>query len=127
VKKVSHSALIGASFILGLMAPQIVMGQNIPSSAAPERIEERFRKPVRPKSTSKPRKHKLSDVQAPKDLEKIKFVLKKLVVEGSTIYSNKSFSRLDRKYRGRKISLRKVYAWANRITAIYRNNVSRAE
>ena len=95
---------------------------SIPRSAAPERLEKRFKRPERPKSMFKKIFPKSREELSPKELNKIRFFLRGLFVKGSTVYSNKRFSRLDRKFRGKEISLKKVYEWRDRITAKYRND-----
>jgi hemolysin activation/secretion protein len=58
----------------------------------------------------------------PKELKKVKFELKRLQIQGATVYKNRQFLHLYRKFLGKKITLWHVYRIANAITKKYRND-----
>jgi hemolysin activation/secretion protein len=57
---------------------------------------------------------------APANAKSIKFLLKEIVVEGATIFSHDQFDDLYQQYLDTTVSLDQIYAIANRITEIYR-------
>jgi hypothetical protein len=66
--------------------------------AAPHRFDRRFGKQPRPKSSVVPIKPKSMTPVFPEDLKKVKFVLKKLFIKGTTIYDKRTFKPLYSKY-----------------------------
>ena len=56
-----------------------------------------------------------------KEMEKIKFVLREVVIEGATVYKKADFTPLYEKQINQEISLSAVYQIAAKITAKYRN------
>lgn len=90
--------------------------------ASPLRFEERFKKRAKPKARKIPvREDNLKPV-FPEELRKVKFILEKMVIKGSTVYSKRRFSKLLRKHMRKEISLGHVYAIAQKITDMYRND-----
>ncbi|MBI4641722.1 MAG: ShlB/FhaC/HecB family hemolysin secretion/activation protein [Candidatus Tectomicrobia bacterium] len=89
----------------------------------PGQIEKRFEPPVLPKSTTvqPPLEVDIPERLPPADAEKIKFVLEKIVVEGSTVYRENDLLPLYRQFLKKEISLADVYKIADAITIKYRN------
>ena len=58
----------------------------------------------------------------PAKLRKVKFVLQKMVIKGSTTYNKDRLSKLFKKYIRKRISLRHVYEIAQTITNMYRHD-----
>lgn len=61
-------------------------------------------------------------IEAPAGSEKVTFVLKELVIEGMTAYSEKDVAPLYREKIGQTISLADVYGIAQQLTVKYRND-----
>ena len=90
--------------------------------AAPDRFEERFKKQEYPQSQVVPVKPDNLKPVFPAEIRKVNFLLQRMVIKGSTIYSKRKFSRLFRKYLHRRVNLEQVYIIAQRITNMYRND-----
>jgi len=90
--------------------------------ASPLRFEERFKKQPKPKAQKIPVREDNLKPMFPAELRKVKFVLQKMVIKGSTLYSKRRFSKLFKKYMRKKISLGHVYDIAQTITNMYRND-----
>lgn len=90
--------------------------------ASPLRFEERFKKQPKPKAQKVPVREDNLKPMFPAELRKVKFVLQKMVIKGSTLYSKRRFSRLFKKYMRKRISLGQVYDIAQTITNMYRND-----
>ena len=90
--------------------------------ALPLRFEERFKKQVKPKVQKVPVQKDNLKPMFPAELQKVKFVLRKMIIKGSTLYSKRKFSKLFKKYMRKRISLRVVYGIAQTITNMYRND-----
>lgn len=96
--------------------------QQLPKAAEPERFDQRFQKPLLPKSTQEPVLPKTREPAPPSDLEKLKFVLTEITVEGSTVYQAADFLPFYEEQLRQEISLAGVYQIAAAITAKYRND-----
>lgn len=96
--------------------------QIIPKTAEPERFDQRFQKPLRPKSALELEAPEIPEVLSPSKIKKIRFVLTGVVVEGSAVYKDSDFLPLYSGFLGREISLVEVYQIAAAITAQYRGD-----
>ncbi|MEK9627404.1 MAG: ShlB/FhaC/HecB family hemolysin secretion/activation protein [Nitrospinota bacterium] len=90
--------------------------------ASPLRFEDRFKKQPKPKAQKVPVREDNLKPMFPAELRKVKFILRKMVIKGSTIYGKRRFSKLFKKYMRKKISLGHVYDIAQTITNMYRND-----
>ncbi|MZG54257.1 MAG: ShlB/FhaC/HecB family hemolysin secretion/activation protein [Nitrospinae bacterium] len=90
--------------------------------ASPLRFEERFKKQAKPKAQKVPVQEDNLKPMFPSELRKVKFVLRKMIIKGSTLYSKRRFSKLFKKYMRKRISLGVVYDIAQTITNMYRND-----
>ena len=90
--------------------------------ALPLRFEERFKKQAKPKVQKVPVQKDNLQPMFPAELKKVKFVLRKMIIKGSTLYSKRKFSKLFKKYMRKRISLGAVYGIAQTITNMYRND-----
>jgi hemolysin activation/secretion protein len=109
------------SSILVLFSTGIAWGQ-IPKPAQPERFDQRFDKPLVPKSTLEPVAPEVKKPIPLVEMEKVKFILKEIIVEGTTVYQGSDFLPFYEQFLGKEISLAKVYEVAGAITAKYRND-----
>ncbi|SVD42366.1 uncharacterized protein METZ01_LOCUS395220, partial [marine metagenome] len=96
--------------------------QTVPSTAEPERLEQRFKKPVQQKSVIEPPIPEPEKQVSLDEMKKIRFVLKKINVEGSTVYAQHLFNRWQKKIVHKSISLAVVYKFAEKITKKYRDD-----
>ena len=96
--------------------------QTVPSTAEQERLEQRFKKPVQQKSVIEPPIPETEKQVSLDEMKKIRFVLKKINVEGSTVYAQHLFNRWQKKIVHKSISLAVVYKFAEKITKKYRDD-----
>ena len=90
--------------------------------AAPHRFDRRFRQQPSPKSSVIPIKPKTMAPVFPEDLKGVKFVLKQLFIQGTTIYDKKAFKHLYSNYLKKELTLKDIYEIAQSITNKYRND-----
>ena len=90
--------------------------------AAPSRFEERFKKRVFPQSQVVPVKPDSLKPVFPAQMRKVKFLLQRMVIKGSTIYDKRKFSRIFKKYMHQRVNLEQVYIIAQEITNMYRSD-----
>ena len=90
--------------------------------AAPGRFEERFKQKKLPQSQVVPVKPDNLKPVFPAEMRKVKFLLQRMVIKGSTIYDKRKFSRLFRKYLHKRVNLEQVYIIAQEITNMYRTD-----
>ncbi|SVA98817.1 uncharacterized protein METZ01_LOCUS151671 [marine metagenome] len=108
--------------IIGFFYSSNLQAQTVPSTAEPERLEQRFKEPMQPKSSREPT---IPETEKPLSLEKMKkirFVLKKINVEGSTVYAKHLFDKWQKKLKNEEISLATVYKFAEKISQKYRDD-----
>jgi hemolysin activation/secretion protein len=95
----------------------------VPPTAEPGRAEEQLRQPPEPQparsSTVVP---PLPQQTAPPGSENVKFTLQALSVEGATVYSSETLTAPYSTLLGQELSLARLYALANEMTARYRND-----
>ena len=96
--------------------------QTVPSAAEPERLEKRFEKPLQPESVIEPTIPETEKPVSLEEMEKIRFVLKKINVEGSTVYAHHLFDRWQKKLLNKTVSLAVIYKFAEKITKKYRDD-----
>ncbi|MDC1153480.1 ShlB/FhaC/HecB family hemolysin secretion/activation protein [Nitrospinaceae bacterium] len=90
--------------------------------AFPLRFEERFKRRAQPKVQKVTVREDNLKPEFPAKLQKTKFILQKMVIKGSTLYSRDRFSKLFQKYMRKRISLGHVYEIAQTITNMYRHD-----
>ena len=115
---VAFSVLAGGM----VLVPGLSWAQTVPSVAEPQRLDKRFEQPTVPGSVMEPEVPETKPYKPSKDLKKIRFILKKIVVKGSTVYSHNAFRRWQKRFIDKKVSLALIYRFAEKITAKYRND-----
>ena len=93
--------------------------QNIPRSSEPDTLGRELKPvplPTAPPIVGAPPEE---TTVIPPGAEEIQFTLKKVVVEGSTVYPRKELARTYKEFIGRHISLADIYIVADRITQRY--------
>ena len=90
--------------------------------AAPDRFEKRFKKQEYPQSQVVPVKPDNLKPVFPAEMRKVKFLLQRMVIKGSTIYGKRKFARLFRRYLHKRVNLEQVYIIAQNITNMYRTD-----
>ena len=106
----------------GVLMPGLSWAQTVPSAAEPQRLDKRFEQPKVPSSVMEPEVPKTKSYKPPADLKKIRFILKKIEVKGSTVYSHNAFRRWQKRFIDKKVSLALIYRFAEKITTKYRND-----
>ena len=90
--------------------------------AFPLGFAERFKRGTQPKAQKVTVGEDNPKTEIPAKLRKVKFILQKMVVKGSTLYNKDRFSKLFKKYIRKRISLGHVYEIAQTITNMYRHD-----
>jgi len=90
--------------------------------AFPLRFEEGIKRRAQPKAQKVPVGEDNFKPEFPAKLRKVKFILQKMVIKGSTLYNKDKFTKLFKKYMHKRISLGHVYEIAQRITNMYRHD-----
>ena len=96
--------------------------QTVPPSADPSRVPQRFEPPRRPGVDTRIEVPQIPTQVPPDRARQIRFVLRGIVVKGSSVYSQEQLGAYYRNLIGREVSLLEVYGVANAITARYRND-----
>ncbi|MZH05307.1 MAG: ShlB/FhaC/HecB family hemolysin secretion/activation protein [Nitrospinae bacterium] len=109
-------------FLVGIFCSDSAWGQNVPSAAEPQRLDKRFEQPQAPGSVMEPEIPETKSYTPHADLKKIRFILKKIEVKGSTVYSHSAFKRWQQRFIDKKVSLALIYRFAEKITTKYRND-----
>ncbi|MFA4994818.1 MAG: ShlB/FhaC/HecB family hemolysin secretion/activation protein [Bdellovibrionales bacterium] len=108
-----------------LEVPQAI-AQNVPKSTNPSLIEKRLAPAPKGKPSIQLNIPSPSETKVPESmraqLESSKFGLKRVVLEGATVYSSADLASTYQAHLGRTISLLDARGIANKITAFYRNN-----
>ncbi|MFH2045782.1 MAG: ShlB/FhaC/HecB family hemolysin secretion/activation protein [Pseudomonadota bacterium] len=96
---------------------------DLPGTVQPGQIEQQFKRkpeilPKRPDRVIIPE----ADQTVPSNAQDIVFNLKRLVIEGSTVYSEKNLIPDYKNYLNREVSLADIYQIASTLTARYRND-----
>ena len=90
--------------------------------AFPLGFEERSKRWTQPKTQKVPVGEDNPKTEIPAKLRKVKFILQKMAIKGSTLYSKDRLSKLFKKYMRKRISLGHVYEIAQTITNMYRHD-----
>jgi hemolysin activation/secretion protein len=109
-------------FSAGIYISDPLWAQTVPSAAEPQRLDKRFEQPDAPGSVMEPEVPETKSYEPPEDLKKIRFILKKIEVKGSTVYSHNAFKRWQKRFLDKKVSLALIYRFAEKITTKYRND-----
>src|SRR5882724_8299388 len=102
-----------------LLLPVTAIAQVIPPSAAPGRERERFVYPQAPRAQPGGDTISLPSTVAPAGADSIHLTISRVVITGSTVYSDADLSALYADMLGGDVTLAAVYALAQRITAKY--------
>jgi len=96
--------------------------QTVPSQVLPDRFEKRFEEPEVPKFKKKFKAPKLKESPLDPKLDMFRFILKDILIEGSSVYKKGDFFSLYKKHLDREVSMADVYRLAADFTAKYRND-----
>lgn len=95
---------------------------QVPPTAEPGRAEEQLRQPPEPQPTRSSTVVPPPQQTAPPGSENVKFTLQALSVDGATVYSSETLTAPYSPLLGQELSLSRLYALANEMTARYRND-----
>lgn len=107
---------------LAALAAGPAQAQTIPPSTEPGRIPQRLEPPRTPGVDTRITVPQIPTAVPPAQARQIRFMLRGITVNGSTVYTPQQLSALYQELVGREVSLLEVYGIANRITAHYRND-----
>lgn len=93
---------------------------QVPSTAEPGRIEERFEAPQAPTTVPEIEIPGPEAPLPPEEAANIKFELVSILIEGSTVYKDSEFVPLYKTLLGREVTLKQIYELRDAITAKYR-------
>jgi hemolysin activation/secretion protein len=126
VRGIGRAAGIGRALVaavLWLAASAAASAQpvppSIPQSEQPGRVRERFTEPQAPLAEPAGRRIALPSTVAPEGAEKIRLMIRAIVIEGATVYRPEDLALLYRDMIGQEVTLTAVYDLAQRITAKY--------
>lgn len=108
---------------LVVLAPLAVQAQVLPGAAEASRVRPEERLLATPPRTSVPIINPDASgppVTAPEGAENVMLTLKRIELDGNTVFSEADLSPLYAKYLGQEVSLKRVYQIAARITRHYR-------
>lgn len=120
------SCWISGFLLLGflILIPSAAFSQILPRTVEPERFDKRFERPTLPKA--QPRKQvpvpRKPNLQKKKKKPEVRFVLRRIKLEGVTAYKRGELSQVYRRYLDRSVNLSVVQYIADALTAKYRND-----
>lgn len=120
----SRTALSGALFFsLLLVCPHVGFAQDIPGAADAGRVRGNLETGLPQAGEADALKIDRSAMfAAPEGAENIRFVLKEVVVEGASVYTQNQLGKLYAARINKSVSLADIYALAATLTAKYRND-----
>jgi hemolysin activation/secretion protein len=106
---------------VGLAVPG-ASAQVRPGTTQPGQVERQLKKP--PEPTAKPGPIAIPEAgrKAPRNADDIKFVLNRLTVDGTTVYSPDTLRPLYAQYLDTEVTLAQIYGIVDALTARYRND-----
>ncbi len=124
VRQIKYVTLLAIATSASSLTP--AFGQNVPRSVDPSNLERRFQRPEQAAPTSNVRTEQTQEQavsdEMRKKLEKTRFKLKQVNIEGNSFYSDEQLAfAFDGKI-GQEVSLLDVNNMARAITAHYRDN-----
>lgn len=119
-----RTALSGSLvFSLLLTASLPALAQDVPGSADAGRVQRDITRTLPAARQEEPLKiERATPFDAPAGAEKIKFVLRNVIVDGASVYSKSQIESMYASSVGQEISLADVYALAANLTTRYRND-----
>lgn len=118
----TKNKILLAAVLFAFLANGPAFAVDVPSTAEPSRIEKQIA-PLPKASTGIDGAGSVSGtaISAPPGADKVKFVLKSVVIDGAKAYDEKTLSRIYADKIGKTISLADVYGMAEAVMAKYRN------
>ena len=114
--------LAAGLLICGLLAPAAAPAQGLPGSVEPGRLRERIQPPPGPAPTPEIIAPEIPEAVPPSEAAKIQFVLRRVVIDGMTVYTPDQLRPLYAELVGKTVSLLDVYHLADTITVKYRSD-----
>lgn len=95
----------------------------VPGAVRPGQIEKQFEEPPAPRASDVPAVQPPAPAQAvPAEAAAVRFVLRHVELEGATVYTEAALRPYFAALLGRDIGLGEIYALADRLTRVYRND-----
>lgn len=121
-KRITRLAALGLMLIA---APVFAQAQTppaqLPGSADPGRLQQRFEAPPQPRAAPEPLLPEGERQVSPEEAAKIRFTLSAIRLMGNTVFTEADLTDLYQPYLGKEVSLADIYQIADAITARYRN------
>jgi hemolysin activation/secretion protein len=114
-----YSLYLSIVFVVYLVMPVYAQAVAVPRSAEADVIGKQSEKIARPKQAPLLEETSNPIVNAPAGSEKVHFTLKKLIIEGSTTYSQETLQKYYARYIGKEISIADMYSVAAHVTQRY--------
>ena len=111
-----------AALLSALVAAGPVAAQTVPSTVEPGRVPQRLEPPRTPGVDTRIEIPQAPTAVPPERARQIRFVLRGVTVNGSTVYTAQQLAPYYQNLVGREVSLLEVYRVANQITARYRTD-----
>jgi hemolysin activation/secretion protein len=106
-----------------VIVPAAVFAQAVPGPVQPGQIERQLKPQPEPRTTTdEVVVPAVPTERRPPGAEAVRFALKAVVLEGSSVYDSAVVSAAASKYTGREVSLAEVYDLADALTARYRSD-----
>ncbi len=111
-------------WVLQVLVPGSAYAQILPRTVEPERFDKRFERPVLPKSQPKKQapKPRRPTLEKKKKKSEVRFVLRRIKLDGVTAYKRDELRRIYRRYLDRSVNLKVIQYLADALTAKYRND-----
>ncbi|CAN5381551.1 POTRA domain-containing protein [soil metagenome] len=121
--RISAAVLQTSLAIAALLSAGQAFAQAPPGAAQPGQIERQFLPPPTPVPPGATVPVPAApDFRAPANAESIRFVLRRVEIDGATAYGSDTLANAWQDRVGQTVSLADVYGWAQRLTVMYRND-----
>lgn len=120
----SNSVLgtIAALCLLATVNSNVAWAQRLPGSTEPGRLPQQFQPAPRPLQTPETVSPEIPETVGPALAERIKFVLRQIVIEGARVYTEAQLEPLYADLLNETVSLADMYRVADAITTKYRSD-----
>jgi hemolysin activation/secretion protein len=118
----SRAVMMAGALTAATAAVAQVQPPQIPGSADPGRLQERFQTPPAPRAAPPDLSIETERPAPPDQAEKIRFILTELTVSGVTVYDEATLRSFWRDDVGHEVTLAEIYHIADALTARYRND-----
>lgn len=113
----------GAGMLLAVvMLHGVALAQSLPGSVDPGRLQQRLQPAPAPPPSPEIISPEIPEALPPAEAGQVRFRLRRIVVDGATVYTPAQLEALYADVLGRDVSLREIYRIADTITVKYRSD-----